>query len=100
LKQKYHIYKYWYKMASPSLPKRGRPKLGIEVHRIGLRMDVYNEWQVQKDLVGMAEKTHSEFASHLLKMCEEMRVRENNQQCSTPSSQSQGQGEFIVNYTP
>jgi hypothetical protein len=93
LKQKYHIYKYWYKM-------RGRPKLGIEVHRIGLRMDVYNEWQVQKDLVGMAEKTHSEFASHLLKMCEEMRVRENNQQCSTPSSQSQGQGEFIVNYTP
>ncbi|CAB3980235.1 Hypothetical predicted protein [Paramuricea clavata] len=75
-------------MASPSLPKRGRPKLGIEVHRIGLRMDVYNEWQVQKDLVGMAEKTHSEFASHLLQMCEEMRVRQNNQQCSTPKGKS------------
>ncbi|CAB3976918.1 Hypothetical predicted protein [Paramuricea clavata] len=47
----------------------------------------------------MAEKTHSEFASHLLQMCEEMRVRQNNQQCSTPSSQSQGQG-HVVQSTP
>lgn len=53
-------------MASPSLPKRGRPKLDVEVHRIGLRMDVYNQWLVQKDVVGMAEKTHSEFASYRL----------------------------------
>ena len=75
-------------MASPSLPKRGRPNLGVEVHRICLRMDVYNQWLVQKDLVGMAEKTHSEFASYLLESLEGMtRLRGANQ---LPSSQFHG----------
>ena len=75
-------------MASHSLPKRGRPNLGVEVHRIGLRMEVYNQWLVQKDLVGMAEKTHSGFASYLLESLEEMtRLRGANQ---LPSSQFHG----------
>ena len=75
-------------MALHLLPKRGRPNLGVEVHRIGLRMDVYNQWLVQKDLVGMAEKTHSEFASYLLESFEEMmRLRGANQ---LPSSQFHG----------
>ena len=51
-------------MVLQSLPKRGRPKLGVEVHQISLGMDVYNQWLVQKDLTGMAEKTHSKFTSY------------------------------------
>ena len=75
-------------MASPSLPKPGRPNVGVEVHRIGLRMDVYSQWLVQKDLVGLVEKTHSEFASYLLVSLEEMtRLRGANQM---PSPQFHG----------
>ena len=59
-------------MASSSLPKGGRLKLGVGVHRIGPRMDVFNQWLVPKDLVGMAEKIYSEFAGYLLENLEEM----------------------------
>ena len=44
-------------------PKCGRPKLEVPVQRIGLRMDVYDEWLAKKDSVGFSEKTHSEFAA-------------------------------------
>ena len=75
-------------MASPLLPKCGQPNLGVEVHRIGLRMDMYNQWLVQKDLVGIAEKTHSKFASYLQESLEEMtQLRGANQ---LPSSQFHG----------
>ena len=81
-------------MALQSLPKRGRPKLGVEVHRISLRMDVYNQWLVQKDLTGMAEKTHSEFASYLLESLEEMtRLRGENQ---PPSPEVHGKKIYIM----
>ena len=56
-----------------SFPKRGRPKLNVQMHRIGIRMDVYNEWVRQKDLAGMAEQTHSEFATYLLRNLGEAR---------------------------
>ena len=29
-------------------------------------MDVFNKWLVEKDVAGMADKTHNEFASYLL----------------------------------
>ena len=49
-----------------SLPKCGRLRLNVQMHRIGIRMDVYDEWVRQKDLAGMTEQTHSEFATYLL----------------------------------
>lgn len=36
-------------------------------------MDVFDEWQAKKDLLGFAEKTHSEFAEYLLRICSEQR---------------------------
>ena len=56
-----------------SLPKRGRPRLKVQMHRIGIRMDVYDEWVRQKDLAGMTEQTHSEFATYLLRNLSEAR---------------------------
>ena len=53
-------------MASPILPKRGRPRIDVGTQRISLRMDVFNKWLIEKDLVGMADKTHNKFASYLL----------------------------------
>ena len=73
-------------MASPPLPKRGRPKLGIDAHQIGLRMDVYNQWLVLKDIVGMADKTHSEFASHLLEVLEEMTRLKGENRVTSPQA--------------
>ncbi len=83
-------------MASPPLPKRGRPKLGIDVHRIGLRMDVYNQWLVQKDIVGMADKTHSEFASHLLEVLKEMTRLKGENRVTSPQARAQAYGEPFI----
>ena len=61
-------------MMSPVLPKHGRPRLDVQTHRIGLRIDVYSEWLVQKDLAGMSDRSHSEFASYLLQIAEPNRL--------------------------
>ena len=53
-------------MASLILPKRGRPRIDGGTQRISLRMDVFKKWLIEKDLAGMADKTHNEFASYLL----------------------------------
>ena len=62
-------------------PKRGRPKLEVPVQRIGLRMDVYDEWLAKKDSVGFYEKTHSEFAEYLLKISDEPRGQNTPTSC-------------------
>ena len=53
-------------MASPILPKHGRPRIIVGMQIISLQMDVFNKWLVEKDVAGMADKTHNEFASYLL----------------------------------
>lgn len=73
-----------------SLPKRGRPRLDVQMHRIGIRMDVYNEWLRQKDLTGMADQTHSEFASYLLQILGE--AKRQNSPISTISPLSTPHG--------
>ena len=82
-------------MALPSLLKRGRRKRGIEVHQIGPRMDDFDQWLVQKDLVRMADETHTEFGSYLLENLEKMmQLRGENQ---LPSSVTFG--EFVYKYS-
>ena len=67
-----------------SLRKRGRPKLNVQMHRIGIRMDVYNERVRQKDLAGMAEQTHSEFATYLLRDLGEARQQSSPRTTTSP----------------
>lgn len=59
--------------ASDRPPKRGRPKLGIAIKRIGLQEHVYNEWMAKKKTLGFAEKSNSDFASYLLCTSDEQR---------------------------
>jgi hypothetical protein len=63
-------------MASPardSLPKRGRPKLGISIKRIGLQANIYDEWIAKKKDFGFAQKSNSDFAKYLLRISDEHR---------------------------
>ena len=53
-------------MASPILPKHGRPRIDHGTQIISLQMDVFNKWLIEKDVAGMADKTQNEFASYLL----------------------------------
>ena len=55
------------------------------MHRIGIRMEVYNEWVRQKDLAGMAEQTHSEFATYLLRNLSEARQQSSPISTISPS---------------
>ena len=47
-------------------PKRGRPKLGIAIKRIGLQANIYDEWITKKKDLGFADKSNSDFAKYLL----------------------------------
>lgn len=67
-----------------SLPKRGRPKLNVEIHRISIRIDQYNKWARQKDLAGMTEQTHSEFATYLLRNLGEARQQSSPRTTTSP----------------
>ena len=63
-------------MASPardSLPKRGRPKLGISIKRIGLQANIYDECIAKKKGFGFAQKSNSDFAKYLLRISDEHR---------------------------
>ena len=82
-------------MASPSMPKRGRPKLNVEVRRICLRMDVYNPRLVQKNLVGMGDKSHGDFARHLLEIHEEIRALRSGNQLSSPQAINLGESVYL-----
>ena len=57
--------------ASSSPPKRGRPKHNFEYKKINLRKNVFDEWNAKKGSLGFNTRTHSDFAEHLLKYCEE-----------------------------
>ena len=52
--------------AGISAPKRGRPRDDIGLVCIKLKRDVYNIWNSRKELVGLSNKTHSDFARYLL----------------------------------
>ncbi|CAB4040952.1 Hypothetical predicted protein, partial [Paramuricea clavata] len=54
-------------------PKRGRPKLGIAIKRIGLQAQVYDEWIIKKNSLGFSEKSNSDFANYLLRISDEQR---------------------------
>ncbi len=63
-------------MASPardSQLKRGRPKLGISIKRIGLQANIYDEWIAKKKGFGFAQKSNSDFAKYLLRISDEHR---------------------------
>jgi hypothetical protein len=47
-------------------PKRGRPKLGVAIKRIGLQAHMYDEWIIKKNSLGFSEKRNSDFANYLL----------------------------------
>ena len=68
-------------------PKRGRPKLGIAIKRIGLQAHIYDEWIIKKKDHGFREKSNSDFAQYLLRLIDEQRG-----QTSPPAV-----GEFISN---
>lgn len=53
------------------MPKRGRPKLGIQIKRIGLQAPVYDEWIRRKETLGFSGKSNSDFAKYLLRTSEE-----------------------------
>jgi len=52
--------------AGVSAPKRGRPRDDVGFVRIKLKRDVYDIWNSRKASVGFSNKTHSDFARHLL----------------------------------
>ena len=68
-------------------PKRGRPKLGIAIKRIGLQANIYDEWITKKKDLGFADKSNSDFAKYLLGFIDEQRGQ------ISPSAV----GEFISN---
>ena len=68
-------------------PKRGRPKLGIAIKRIGLQANIYDEWITKKKDLGFADKSNSDFAKYLLGFIDEQRGQ------VSPSAV----GEFISN---
>ena len=68
-------------------PKRGRPKRGIAINRIGLQANIYDEWITKKKDLGFADKSNSDFAKYLLGFIDEQRGQ------ISPSAV----GEFISN---
>ena len=54
-------------------PKRGRPKLGIAIKRIGLQAQVYDEWIIKKNSLGFSDKSNSDFVVYLLRISDEQR---------------------------
>ena len=48
-----------------SPPKRGRPKLGIVIKRIGVQANIYDTWIEKKKDLGFAAKSNSDFAKYL-----------------------------------
>ncbi len=57
--------------ASPSAPKRGRPKQGFDTKRITLKDSVFHEWTAKKSILGFGDKTHSDFAEYLLNISDD-----------------------------
>ncbi len=57
--------------ASPSAPKRGRPKRGFDTKIIALKDSVFHEWTPKKNILGFCDRTDSDFAVYLLNISDD-----------------------------